>query len=208
MINPELGHAVEYYPEANSTIPGPAPLTALITHVYSDREIAVRVFGRTGGAWTKTSVRLLQDREMARIGQGFAKYPDTVRKEAGEVGQQQETNPDLSKQRLTEFLQGPLLSEIANRKLDIGATEFRNDNQLLLVNVEASGYKVQIVVPFEMVAGDAKPATVASNLCHGAVKEIEAMKAEDGVKLGKKTAAPAVPPAPKTTAEGFGGDGD
>lgn len=204
MINPELGHTVHFSPGSNDSIPGPAPLSALITHVQSDREVNVRVFGRAGGAWTRANVRLLQDREMAREGEPFVRYPDDVRREAGEleVAGAPVIDSGVKRQRLKEFYDKHLRGEIASRKLGVaGEVEYR-DGGLMLLWVDSRGYKAQIVVPFEMIDSDADKGTIASNLCHGAVEEITHMRQQDGKKSSPQI--PEVPPAPTTSQEAFG----
>lgn len=202
MIEPELNHAVEFYPGANDSIPGPKPVSAIITNVYSDREVSVRVFGRTGGAWTRNNVRLLQGREQAAVGTAFAKYPDDVRKQAGELSaKDQKAVGDLAKQRLNEFLHQYLIPEIQQRKLGLGQIKQGSDT-LMVVEVKASGHTVQVHVPVEMVSGDAKLSVVAGNLAHSAIKQIEDLKKDDG-QIGKIIP---VPPAPETTPENFGKD--
>ena len=201
VIEPSIGRVVEYWPGPQDSIPGPGPLAAMITGVVHDREIHIRVFGATSGAWTRTNVRLLQDQDQRGPSEAVAKWLDY------QLGQAQKTivaeaerDSGVHRQRLTEFYKGHLQDQILSANLEVVSTDVNEMGTLLNVDVQdTQGQATKILIPLEMVVGDGKPAVIASNAVAGALREIRALHADDGRNPPSTSPAnrPAeVPPAP------------
>lgn len=79
MISPTNGRIVWYTPPTYSTLiefpeNGGKPLAAIVVHVWHDRMVNLAVFNSNGLLCPKTSVRLLQDSDLADALGGYCEW--------------------------------------------------------------------------------------------------------------------------------------
>lgn len=211
MIPPEIGRVVHFFPGENESIQGPGPLASQITFVENDRSVNVRVHGSHGGAWTRLNVPLLQDEDKPPLGKSYCKWMPYQLGQAGKTAEAKaEAKAGVGKQRLTEFFHLSLSKELTNRKITHTSPRIEQDGRLMTVDCEVNGYKVPLVVPVEMVMGDGNKDVMASNFGDGVVREVNAMKQQDGKKTPAEAAPgiPGIPAAPASPGQksGFGED--